>query len=176
MPLILRSIVLFSSVISVSTSFADLPEPVVTPLPVLTPPPDDCAVPAVLVPGGGGDASLDEFAAPLGSPPALFDPPGLVGPGGTPVTPCVPAPAAPALGEPAALPVDDPLGLCANEVTGDTRIVIAATAAVADASFIANLLFGATTAPRPLFLPERFPCQIIHSHPLDGRSDHACAN
>jgi hypothetical protein len=27
-----------------------------------------------------------------------------------------------------------------------------------------------TTAPRPLFLPERFPRQIIHSHPLDARS------
>jgi len=25
-------------------------------------------------------------------------------------------------------------------------------------------------APRPLFLPERFPIQIIHSHPLDARS------
>jgi hypothetical protein len=47
--------------------------------------------------------------------------------------------------------------------------VIAATAAAADASFIGNLLFGATTAPRPLFLPERFPIQIIHSHPLDAR-------
>jgi hypothetical protein len=27
-----------------------------------------------------------------------------------------------------------------------------------------------------LFLPERFPIQIIHSHPLDARSDRACAN
>ena len=35
--------------------------------------------------------------------------------------------------------------------------------------FIGNLLFGATTEPRPLFLPERFPIQIIHSHPLDAR-------
>ena len=51
--------------------------------------------------------------------------------------------------------------------------MIAATAAAADASFIGNLLFEATTAPRPLFLPERFPIQTIHSHPLDARSDHA---
>lgn len=48
--------------------------------------------------------------------------------------------------------------------------MIAATAAAADASFIGNLLFGATTAPRRLFLPERFPIQIIHSHPLDAGS------
>src|SRR5215218_1101885 len=32
-----------------------------------------------------------------------------------------------------------------------------------------NLLFGATTGPRRLFLPERFPIQIIPSHPLDAR-------
>jgi hypothetical protein len=56
------------------------------------------------------------------------------------------------------------------------RIVIAATAAAADASFIGNLLSGATTTPQPLFLLEQFPCQIIHSHPLDARSDRACAN
>jgi hypothetical protein len=63
---------------------------VVTPLPVSTPAPDDCAVPEVLVPGAGGDARLEAFAA--------------------------------------------------------------------------------------LFLPEQFPCQIIHSHPLDARSDRAWAN
>jgi hypothetical protein len=184
MLLILRSTVLFSSVISVSTSFADLPEPVVTPLPVLRPPPDDCAVPAALVPGAGGGASLEEFAALLGSAPALFNPPGLAGGlaglGGTPVTPCAPAPAAPALGEPAALPLllpaDEPPALWPNDATGDIRIAIAATAVVAEAIFIANLLFRTTTAPRPLFLPERFPIQIIHSHPLDARSDRACAN
>ena len=146
---------------------ADLPVPVVTPLPVLTPLPDDWAVPAVLVPGAGGDASLEEFAAPLGSSAELFNPPGLAGPDGTPVTPCVPAPAEPALGEPAALPlllpVDDPPAdppvLCATEMTGNIRIAIAVTMAVAEAIFIGNLLFGATTAPRPLFLPERFPRQ-----------------
>lgn len=112
--LILRSTVLFSSVIAASTlpDPADRPEPVVTPLSVLTPRPDDWAVPAVFVPGAGGDARLTEFAAPLGSSPALFNPPGAAGPGGTPLMPCDPAPAEPALGEPAALPlllpVDDP--------------------------------------------------------------------
>jgi hypothetical protein len=172
MLLILRSTSLFSSVIAASSLvLPDLAEPVVTP------PPDDWAVPALLVPGAGGDASLEAFRAPLGSSPALFNPPGAAGPGGTPVTPCEPAPAEPALGEPAALPLllpaDDPPAdppvLCATETTGDIRIAIAATAAAADASFIGNLLFGATTGPRPLFLPERFPIQIIHSHPLDAR-------
>jgi hypothetical protein len=179
--LILRSTSLFSSLISasplhcgpVTVEPVDLAEPVVTPLPVLTPAPDDCAVPAVLVPGAGGDARLDWFAAPLGSSPALLIPPGAAGPGGTPLIPCEPAPAEPGLGEPAALPLllpaDDPPALCANEATGDIRIVIAATAAAADTSFMGNLLFEATTAPRPLFLPERFPIQIIHSHPLDAR-------
>ena len=94
--------------------------------------------------------------------------------------PCEPAPAEPALGEPAALPLllpaEDPPALWANETTGDIRIVIAATAAAADTSFIGNLLFGATTAPGPLFLPERFRRRIIDSHPLDARSDRACAN
>ena len=180
MLLILRSTVLFSSVRAASPLViaasplpdpADLPEPVVTPLPVLTPVPDDWAVPAVLVPGAGGDASLEEFAAPLGSSPALFNPPGLAGPDGTPVTLCVPAPTEPALGEPAALPpVDDPPVLCATEMAGNIRIAIVATMAVAEAVFIENLLFGATAAPRPLFLRERFPRRIIHSHQLDIRS------
>jgi len=88
--------------------------------------------------------------------------------------PCEPAPAEPALGEPAALPLllpaEEPPALWPNDMTGDIRIVIAATAAAADAGFIGNLLFGATTTPQPLFLPERFPIQIIHSHPLDARS------
>jgi hypothetical protein len=174
MLLILRSTVLFSSVIAASTlpDPADLPEPVVTPLSVLTPRPDDWAVPAVLVPGAGGDASLDGFCAPLGSSPELFNPPGLAGPGGTPVMPCVPAPAEPALGDPAALllPAEGPLAappalgppalapppvppllplpLWASDMAGDIRIVNAATAAT-DNSFIGNLLFGATMAPGP---------------------------
>jgi hypothetical protein len=102
---------------------------VVTPAPVLAPPPDDCAVPALLVPGAG----LDAFAAPLGSSAALFNPPGLAGPEGMPLKPDVPAPAEPALGEPAALPLpaDAPPALCANEVTGDIRITKAVTATAA---------------------------------------------
>jgi hypothetical protein len=84
------------------------------------------------------------------------------------------------LGEPAALPLllpaDEPPALWPNDATGNIRIVIAATAAAADASFMGNLLSGATTTPQPLFLPEQFPCQIIDSHPLDARSDRACAN
>jgi hypothetical protein len=93
--------------------------------------------------------------------------------------PCEPAPAEPALGEPAALPLlpaDDPPALWANEATGDIRIVIAATAAAADTSFIGNLLFRSNDGPWPLFLPERFRRPIIHLHPLDARSGHACAN
>ena len=191
MLLILRSTSLFSSSTAASplrcgpvTSIPDraaLPEPVVTPLPVLAPPPDDWAVPALLVPGAGGAASLEAFAAPLGSSPALFNPPGAAGPEGTPLTPCEPAPAEPALGEPAALPLlllpaDEPPALWPNEATGDIRIVIAATVAAADASFIEISLFEATTAPRPLFLPERFRRQIIHSYPPDAGSDYACAN
>src|SRR5689334_2761683 len=105
MLLTFRSTSLFSLFISAS--------PVRDPAePVVTPPPDDCAVPNVLVPGAGGEARLAAFAWPLGSSPALFNPPGAAGPGGTPLMPCEPAPAEPALGEPAALPLllpaDDP--------------------------------------------------------------------
>jgi hypothetical protein len=135
----------------------DLAEPVDTPLPVLAPLPDDCAVPDELVPGADGDARLDPLPAPIGSSPALFNPPGAAGPGGTPLMPCEPAPAEPALGEPAALPLvlpadeppADPPELCPKEAAGTTSSVIAASAAVADASFIGILLFEATTAPRP---------------------------
>ena len=115
MLLILRSTSLFSlststsplvcGPVTVAPDCGDLAEPVVTPLPVLTPLPDDCAVPAVFVPGAGGEARLTEFAWPLGSSPALLRPPGAAGPGGTPLVPCEPAPAEPALGEPAALPL-----------------------------------------------------------------------
>jgi hypothetical protein len=116
---------------------------------------------------------LDGFCAPLGSSPELFNPPELAGPGGTPVMPCVPAPAEPALGEPAALllpaegplvappalapalappPVPPllPLPLWASDMAGDIRIVTAATAAAADASFIGNLLFRSNDVPRLL--------------------------
>jgi hypothetical protein len=120
MPFTLRSIVLFSSLMAASllafgAAAVPVPSgpavPVVTPAPVLTPAPDDCAVPALLVPAG--EASLDEFAAPLGSSPALFNPPGFAGPDGMPLILDVPAPAEPAFGEPAALllPADGPLAL-----------------------------------------------------------------
>jgi hypothetical protein len=111
----LRSTSLFSASIAASPlafgpvtvvpAGADLAEPVVTPVPVFAPDPDELAVPALLVPGGGGVASLDELPAPLGSLPELFRPPAFAGPDGTPLTPDVPAPADPALGEPTALPL-----------------------------------------------------------------------
>jgi hypothetical protein len=138
---ILRSTSLVSSVIAASPLVCgpvtvepdpgDLAEPVVTPLPVLARDPDDCEAPAVLVPGAGlvpgtGDACLDAFPAPLGSSLALLSPPGAAGPEGTPLTPCEPAPAEPALGEPAALPLvlppddppEDPPEFWAWEATG----------------------------------------------------------
>ena len=166
MLLILRSTSLFSSPIAasplrcgpvMSVRDPDLAEPVVTPLPVLTPLPDDCAVPEELVPGVCGDTCLDALPAPLGSSLEFLNPPGAAGPGGTPLMPCEPAPAEPALGEPAALPLvvpaeeppADPPELCPKEAAGTTSNVSAASAAVADASFIGILLFEATTAPRP---------------------------
>lgn len=140
---ILRSTCLLSSVIASSPLLCgpvtvepdpdDRAEPVVTPLPVLAGDPDDCAVPAVLVPGAGlvperGDTCLEAFPAPLGSSLALLSPPGAAGPDGTPLTPCDPAPAEPALGEPAALPLalppDDPPELCACAATGTSRMAI----------------------------------------------------
>src|ERR1700712_5410380 len=73
--------------------------------------PDEFAVPALLVPGAGGDAIFAEFPAPLGSLPELLSPPIFAGPDGTPLPPAVPAPAEPAFGEPAAPtePADGPL-------------------------------------------------------------------
>ena len=101
----LRSIALSSA--SIAASLFVLAEPVV----MDDGNPDELAVPALLVPGGGGEASFAELPAPLGSLPELLRPPALAGPDGTPLTPAVPAPAEPALGEPAALPlpVDGPL-------------------------------------------------------------------
>jgi hypothetical protein len=123
-------------------------EPVVIDDPVVAADPDELAVPAALVPGGGGEAIFAEFPAPLGSLPELLRPPILAGPDGTPLTPAVPAPAEPALGEPTALPppADGPLAappaLCANEFTENIKKVIAesANAADADALAIANSL------------------------------------
>jgi hypothetical protein len=119
----LRSIVLFSrsiatsplvcgsAVAALSTPALLLAEPVVMDDPVVPDDPDELAVPALLVPGGGGDATLAELPAPLGSLPELLSPPAWAGPDGTPLTPAVPAPAEPALGEPTALsvPAEGPL-------------------------------------------------------------------
>jgi hypothetical protein len=188
MPLILRSITLFSSLIAASplcfgpvmsvTYPGDRPEPVVTPLPVLTPAPDDCAVPELLVPGDDGDASLEALPAPLGSSPALLLPPGAAGPDGTPLMLCEPAPAEPALGDPAALPLllpaeppDDPPELWAREATGIASSAIAVSAA-ADVSFIGNLLLKANDSARSLFRPERFQCRLIDGRRPRARCDH----
>jgi hypothetical protein len=148
----LRSIVLFSA--STATSplccgpVAAVPpgvapaEPVVVVDPVVADDPEELAVPALLVPGGG-EATLAAFPAPLGSLPELFRPPTLAGPDGTPLTAAVPAPAEPALGEPVALPPDGPLAappaLCANEPAGDIKMAIAAIAAAVDVLIIAKL-------------------------------------
>src|SRR3954466_9950045 len=131
-------------------------DPVVTPVPVFAPDPDELAVPALLVPGGGGVASLDELPAPLGSLPELFRPPAFAGPDGTPLTPDVPAPADPALGEPTALPLpaEGPLAAppalpplappppCAWGIIGKVKIAIAVIAAVTDVLVIGHLRFG----------------------------------
>lgn len=68
-----------------------------------------------------------------------------------PLMPCEPAPAEPALGEPMALPLllppaDDPPELCASEVAGNIKIVIAATAA-ADTRFM-GISFSKQREPR----------------------------
>jgi hypothetical protein len=176
MPFSLRSTVLFSSVITASSSVRwpallvpappDGAAPVVTPLPVFAPPPEDWAVPAVLVPGAGGEASLEEFPAPLGSSTELFSPPGLAGPDGTPVTAELPAPADPAGGEPAALllpavgplaappalappalapppvpPLLPPLPLWASDMTGKARIQAAASTILMDVVVIETSFF-----------------------------------
>jgi hypothetical protein len=109
---------------------------------VVTEDPDELAVPALLVPGGGGEASSVELPTPLGSSPELLRPPALAGPDGTPFTPVVPAPAEPALGEPAALPLPAdgppaapaalPSPVCASEPAGPRRIGIAMIDAVTD--------------------------------------------
>jgi hypothetical protein len=154
----LRSIALSSASIAASPlvcgPLAEVPpaaepaEPVVTPAPEFMPDPDELAVPALLVPGAGGEATFAELPAPLGSLTELLVPPALAGPDGTPLTPDVPAPAEPAAGEPAALPVADPPApplappaLCANELIGDIKIAIAASAEVTDALVIAILPF-----------------------------------
>jgi hypothetical protein len=141
----LRSIALSSASIAAS-SLVFFADPVVTPAPG----PDELAVPALLVPGGGGEACLDKLPAPLGSLPELFSPPEFAGPDGTPLTPDVPAPADPALGEPTALPLPaegplavppvlPPPALCAWAIMGRVKIAIAVIAAVTDVLVIGHL-------------------------------------
>jgi hypothetical protein len=102
---IAASLVVDGPVTEVPPAF-DLPEPVVIPEdPVVAGDPDELAVPALLVPGAGGEATFAELPAPHGSLPELLRPPALAGPDGTPLTPAVPAPGEPAFGEPTALPV-----------------------------------------------------------------------
>jgi hypothetical protein len=150
MPLSLRSIALSSAAMAASPLVdgpvtavppgADLADPVVTPalefvaVPVPVVDPDELAVPALLVPGAGGAASLAELPAPLGSLPELFRPPAFAGPEGTPLTPALPAPGEPAFGEPTALPLpaDGPLAFCADAPAAPARMAIATIDAVAD--------------------------------------------
>ena len=149
----LRSIALFSCSIAASPLVCG-PVASVPPTPARLPAepivveddPDELAVPALLVPGGGGDATLGELLAPLGSLPELLSPPALAGPGGTPLTPAVPAPAEPALGEPTALPLpaEGPLAvppalapplvplLCASELAEPARSAITITDVATD--------------------------------------------
>lgn len=78
--------------------------------------PVEFAVPKLLVPGAV--AAFRALPAPLGSLAELLRPPAFAGPFGTPLTDAVPAPAAPALGVPAALPLPTlgPLAAPAAEV------------------------------------------------------------
>jgi hypothetical protein len=167
----LLSICLSSALIAPSASFrcddgvtaefppvADPAAPVVTAAPEfiagpeLAEEPDEFAVPALLVPGGGCDTTFDELPTPLGSLPELLRPPTLPGPDGTPLMPAVPAPAEPALGEPAALPLPavDPLAappaLCANDATGEARRATVVMKAAMDVLVIGNLLYDLTAA------------------------------
>jgi hypothetical protein len=153
--------------------------------PVVMEDPDELAVPALLVPGGGGDASFDELPAPLGSLPELFSPPAFAGPEGTPLTPAVPAPAEPALGEPTALPLpaDGPLAappalpppappaLCALARTGEIKIAIAVIAAVTDVLVI-GVSFLEINDPARCWFPcfrNDFRRRRLDQHPLRGK-------
>jgi hypothetical protein len=136
MLLILRSTALSCTSTSAFPVFgASVMDAAPEPVPVVVVPPDvaplELAVPAELMPGGGGDATLAALPAPLGSLTELLRPPVFAGPAGTPLIDEFPAPAEPALGEPAAdpLPADAPLALCANEVTGAVKIAITASVA-----------------------------------------------
>jgi hypothetical protein len=187
MLLSLRSIAWFSA----STSRSDRAEPVVVD-DLVARDPDELAVPALLVPGGGGEATFAELPAPLGSLPELLRPPTLAGPDGTPLTPAVPAPAEPAFGEPTALPVpaDGPLAappalppppappplLCANKLAGQIKRAIAVNAAVADGWIIGHSFYDSTAADSGGSAPERFPSIAIEPALLRRRLVCPCVN
>jgi hypothetical protein len=144
MLLILRSSVLVSA--SIASSSLVLAVPVVTPAPG----PDEFAVPAVLVPGGGGKAGLDGMPTVLGSLPGLLNPPAPGEPDGAPLTPAVPAPAEPADGEPAAPPLPEgppaaPPDVCASRPEGDDERTSMAMAAAAVFLIIGKLPFWSPT-------------------------------
>jgi hypothetical protein len=175
----LRSIALSSALIAASP-LADgaFAEPVVTPAPEFSAGPDEFAVPALLVPGGGA-ATFAELPTPLGSLPELLRPPALAGPDGTPLTAAEPAPAEPALGEPMALP---PLPLappapCANELAGNIRIAIATIADVADALAIGILLCVPTGTRAAGSAVERFQPTLIELGCCGaGKQARSCAS
>jgi hypothetical protein len=182
----LRSIALSSASIAASSLVFDLAEPVVTP----EPGPDELAVPALLVPGGG-EACRDKLPAPLGSLPELFSPPEFAGPDGTPLTPDVPAPADPALGEPTALPLpaEDPLAappvlpplappaLCAWPIIGRVKIAIAVIAAVTDVLVIGHLRLGDLTAAQDAGSRNDFrPGNLISIRRAASAGMKSCAN
>src|SRR4051812_28389184 len=105
MLLILLSIILSSAATAASVSlvFAPVPaEPVVTPGRAFDGGPELRAVPAVLVPGGGDKACVEELAVPLASSRELVCPPGFAVPDVVPVTAADPGPGDPAGGVPTA--------------------------------------------------------------------------
>jgi hypothetical protein len=150
-PLVIAASLLADESVAEAPPAAGRAEPVVTEEPTVAEGPDEFAVPALLVPGGGGEATFAELPAPLGSLPELLRPPALAGPDGTPLTPAVPAPGEPALGEPAALPLPAeaplaaPPALCAIAVTGSVKIAMATTADANDVLAIGNSLCHSTT-------------------------------
>jgi hypothetical protein len=172
----LWSMVLFSASTAASPlvdgPVGDVPAlPVVTPAPEFSAGPDELAVPVLLVPDGGA-VIFAVLPTPLGSFTELLRPPALAGPGGTPLTPEVPAPAEPALGDPPALaPV-----VCAIEPAAPARIAIATIDAVTDNRFIEDSFGNSTTAGAAGSAPERFPSAAIdHYCGAEGRS-LSCAN
>ena len=150
-PLVIAASLLADGSVAEALPAAGRAEPVVTEEPTVAAGPDELAVPALLVPGGGGEATFAELPAPLGSLPELLRPPALAGPDGTPLTPAVPAPGEPALGEPAALPLPAeaplaaPPALCANAAIGSVKIAMATNADASDVLAIGNSLYHSTT-------------------------------